>query len=132
MGEEAESNLEMRCSADEAWYDGTLKISRDSKSIVVHFNDFDDDEDETFDRSELEDPEKLRSRVRMRSVQLQDSQCRRVYDRQKICGCLDDGEDRKYYDAEVSSVSACFLLQTMRHFQIIRDLIPAHMFDRAW
>lgn len=116
MGEEAESNLEMRCSADEAWYDGTLRVSPDSKDlIVVHFNDFDEEEDETFHGSELSDPAKLRSRVRVRSVQLQDSQCRRVYETQKICGCLDDGEDRKYYDAKVISVSVflpCFFQTT--------------------
>jgi hypothetical protein len=105
MGDDAESNLEMRCTADEAWYDGTLRVSPESKDlIVVHFNDFDDDEDETFHRSELLDPARLRSRVRVRSLQLQDAQCNIVYEDQKICGCLDDDEDRKYYDAKVTTV----------------------------
>ncbi len=106
MGDEPESNLEMRCS-DGAWYDGILRVSPVSKDlIVVHFNDFGEDDDETFHRSELRDPAKLRSKVRVRSVQLQDSQCRTVYETQKVCGCFDDGDDRKYYDAEVTSVSA--------------------------
>lgn len=106
MGDDAESNLEMRCTADEAWYDGTLRVSPESKDlIVVHFNDFDDDEDETFHRSELLDPARLRSRVRVRSLQLQDAQCNRVYPGQKICGCLDDDEDRKYYDAKVTTIT---------------------------
>lgn len=97
-----DSNLEMKCSVDEAWYDGTL--SRVKGQIIVHFKDFDEDE-ESLEMSVLTDPAKLRSRVRVRSTQLQDSECKKVRTNQRICGCLDDGENRRYYDAEVVSVS---------------------------
>lgn len=96
-----DSNLEMKCSVDEAWYDGTL--SRVKGQIIVHFKDFDEDE-ESLEMSVLTDPAKLRSRVRVRSTQLQDSECKKVRTNQRICGCLDDGENRRYYDAEVVSI----------------------------
>ena len=110
MGNKVESKLEMRCS-DGAWYDGTLRVSpRDKYTIIVHFNDFDEDEDETFSKWDVRDPAKLRSKVRVQSIQLQDQQCKSVSKDQKICGCLDNGEERKYYDAEVTGVSTDFLL----------------------
>lgn len=112
MGGDAGSNLEMRCSVDEAWYDGTLGFETEAKDFVkVHFNDFGEDEDETFPTSILFDHVDLIKRVRVRSQQLQDTQCSLVGEGKFICGCLDDGEDRRYYDAKVVSVSACFCTQ---------------------
>lgn len=114
MGGDAESNLEMRCSADEAWYDGTLGFGTEAKDFVkVHFDDFGEDEDETFPSAILFDPVDLKKHVRVRSQQLQDTQCSLVGEGKFICGCLQDGDgaDRRYYDAKVISVSACVRTQ---------------------
>ena len=97
------AGLDIYCEADSAWYDGTL--TWDGDRVRVSFTGFDVDEDEWFDKEILHDDEKLITRVRRTSVQLQDSECHnRVFAGQKVCGCLVSGSDRKYYDAVLKAV----------------------------
>ncbi|CAK9882839.1 unnamed protein product [Sphagnum jensenii] len=98
-----ESGLEMYCAEDGAWYDGSLSLASENR-VRVHFTNFDSDEDEYWEPGTLEDPEKLLRRVRVSSEQLQDTQCRTVAKDTPVCGCYEDGDSRKYFDAKVVQV----------------------------
>jgi len=101
-----ESGLEMYCAEDGAWYDGSLSLASENR-VRVHFTNFDSDEDEYWEPGTLEDPSKLLQRVRVSSEQLQDTQCRTVAKDTPVCGCYEDGDSRKYFDARV--VQVCML-----------------------
>jgi len=98
-----ESGLEMYCAEDGAWYDGSLSLASENR-VRVHFTNFDSDEDEYWEPGTLEDPSKLLQRVRVSSEQLQDTQCRTVAKDTPVCGCYEDGDSRKYFDARVVQV----------------------------
>lgn len=96
------AGLDIYCEADSAWYDG--KLSWDGDRVRVSFEGYGVDEDEWFDKEILYNHEKLITRVRRTSIQLQDSECRVREKEQNVCGCLVLGESRKYYDAVLKDV----------------------------
>ncbi|CAM6127549.1 unnamed protein product [Calypogeia fissa] len=96
--------LEMVSQSDGAWYDGD--VSLEGSQLRIHFNGFGSEDDEFWEGEHIQSLIKIREIVRLRSKQLQDSQCTRVVGGMIVCANFQtsDGVESKYYDARVLMV----------------------------
>ncbi|BBN07144.1 hypothetical protein MPTK1_4g01400 [Marchantia polymorpha subsp. ruderalis] len=108
------AQLEVKCVADEAWYNADVEIL--DQGILVRYDGFDED-DEFWDIAYLrKHAGHVQDVIRLSSSQLQDEQCRSVKEGMVVCarGVLEnddeeeDGEKEeevKYFDARIVNVA---------------------------
>jgi hypothetical protein len=98
-------SLEILSSTDRAWYDGD--ISLEGPRVRVHFDGFGSNHDEFLEGDYLQRARKLLKTVRLRSKQLQDSECNKVDVGTIVCANYKtpDGTESRYYDARMLMVS---------------------------
>lgn len=97
-------NVEFR-SADDAWYDVSVKLVK-SSYLEVHYQEFPEDEDEILQLKDFKTSEDVKSRFRFLSKQLQDQHCDQVKEGMVICASCSSngGKDFSFFDATVEQV----------------------------
>ncbi|XP_050205713.1 uncharacterized protein LOC126655533 [Mercurialis annua] len=98
--------MEFQCPQDDAWYDVNLFF--DGKKITVHYANFPEADDENFEVNLFKNNEQLndfRRRFRPSSVQIQDHDCKSIYQGMNVCAlCYLENQETKFYDALVVEV----------------------------
>ncbi|XP_050368725.1 uncharacterized protein LOC126786819 [Argentina anserina] len=102
--------LEFKSHRDDAWYDAILLTEQTSTGLRlrVSFATFPDDQDEFVTLADVTtstDLDALLSRVRRRSLQLQDSECSSVDKGLLVCASRSlQPDDRRFFDAFIDGV----------------------------
>lgn len=101
MGNRNKITIEAK-SEDEAWYPCSLKFK--GNEVLVHFLDYDSDEDEIWDINSLKTRTDVLNRVRVTSEQLQDQECVNLSVGMRVCALKELDDERKYFDATVRHI----------------------------
>ncbi|KAF5205479.1 Sawadee domain containing protein [Thalictrum thalictroides] len=93
-------------SEDEAWY--PVRLVLQGETLIVKYCDFPNEYNDRYKAEGFKDSKELEGftkRFRPTPIQLQDNQCQEVVEGMTICASYVDGNDVKYYDAVVESVT---------------------------
>ncbi|KAF5204367.1 Sawadee protein [Thalictrum thalictroides] len=91
---------------DEAWY--PVRLVLQGETLIVKYCDFSNEFNDRYKAEDFKDSKELEGftrRFRPPAIQLQDNQCQKVVQGMTICASYVDGNDVKYYDAVVESVT---------------------------
>ncbi|PIA35606.1 hypothetical protein AQUCO_03500158v1 [Aquilegia coerulea] len=100
------STVDFQSSEDDAWY--AVRLVLQGETLIVKYCDFPNEFDDRYYAGGFKDSKELEgfaTRFRPTPIQLQDNQCHEVKVNMTICASYVVGDDVKYYDAVVESVT---------------------------